>query len=531
MKRITLILLLVAALALVGCKKNSEATSSSSGTTTDTTTDASSDLATTKSLTAFQFLAAKNSNFTADVTGTLSGTTVTATVPFKADLTKLVANFTTDGTSVKVGTVSQVSGTTENTFASPVVYTVVAEDSSTQDYTVTVSKVAGKTDKALGSFKFLSASNPGIGADYTGTISGTTITVAGPDTNSKRYMTRVQSASLKATFTTTGESVKVGTTAQTSGTTANDFSSGLTYRVTAEDGSTQDYTVTVSSRVPVPDTEQTVSYTATFGEDHDYTQNPQSFTDNGNGTVTDNVTGLVWQKAPDATTRTWADSKTYCSNNTAALPGSGWRLPTYRELISLLKYGTSPMINTSVFSGVQNSSYWSSTQVASNSSNAWSLNLNGGLMSDWSLATLRYTLCVRGATEPAMSMTSNGDGTVTDLITGLVWEARDESAVSAVSWEAAITFCEGLDYSGKTDWRLPNIKELSTLIDLTKSTGVKFNQTLFPTMKNAVYWSSTTAPSGSTWAHEIDLNTGGSFTTYDKTNTTWDYVKCVRAGD
>jgi len=528
MRKITLILLLVSALAVVGCKKKSEATSESSS---STTVDASADLATTKALSAFQFLATKNSNFTADVTGTSSGTAITATIPFKADLTKLVATFTTDGASVKVGTVSQVSGTTENTFASPVVYTVTAEDSSTQDYTVTVSKTAGKTDKAMSSFKFLSASNSGIGGDYTGTISGATITIAGSDTNSKRYIARGQLANLKATFTTTGESVKVGSTAQSSGTTANDFSSGQTYRITAEDGSTQDYQVTLSSRVPIPDTEQTTSFTATFGEDHDYVQNAQSYTDNGNGTLTDNVTGLVWQKAPDATTRTWTDSKTYCENNTAALPGSGWRLPSYRELSGLLKMNTSsPLINTTVFSGVQNNNYWSSTTVATNSTNSWYLNLSSGLMADLSQGGLQYALCVRGTAEPSLNMVSNGDGTVTDLVTGLVWEARDESAAGLVTWEGAIAFCEGLDYAGQTDWRLPNTKELSTLVDLTKSTTVKFDQTLFPTMKNSFYWASTTSNSSSTWAYDFSMSSAGSYTTYTKTNVA-DYVKCVRAGD
>ena len=49
-----------------------------------------------------------------------------------------------------------------------------------------------------------------------------------------------------------------------------------------------------SFAAPVPDTGQTTSYTNTFGEDSDYTINPHSYTDIGNGIVRDNVTGLQW---------------------------------------------------------------------------------------------------------------------------------------------------------------------------------------------------------------------------------------------
>jgi len=56
----------------------------------------------------------------------------------------------------------------------------------------------------------------------------------------------------------------------------------------------------------LPDTGQTQSFTSTFGEDSDYTINPPSYTDNGDGTITDNVTGLIWQKEDDNTTRIWA---------------------------------------------------------------------------------------------------------------------------------------------------------------------------------------------------------------------------------
>jgi hypothetical protein len=87
------------------------------------------------------------------------------------------------------------------------------------------------------------------------------------------------------------------------------------------------------SEVKLPDTSQAISTTTTFGEDSDYTTapaaNPQSFTDNGDGTITDNVTGLMWQKA-DAGEMTWENAV----NNASAQSTGGysdWRLPNPQE--------------------------------------------------------------------------------------------------------------------------------------------------------------------------------------------------------
>src|SRR5579863_4792787 len=88
--------------------------------------------------------------------------------------------------------------------------------------------------KEITSFAFLSADNPGLAADVTATISGTTIMADS---------TFPAVTALKATFTTTGTSVAIGDTVQVSGVTANDFTGVVTYTVTATDSSTKDYTV------------------------------------------------------------------------------------------------------------------------------------------------------------------------------------------------------------------------------------------------------------------------------------------------
>jgi hypothetical protein len=193
--------------------------------------------ASAKQLTAYAFLAANNAGLGADVTATINGPAIAATVPFGTNLAALVATFTTTGASVAVGATAQASGTTSNNFTSPVTYRVTAADGTTQDYTVTVT-VAPNTAKAITAFSFATVNNPGLGANVTATLTGTAIAATVP------FGTNV--TALVATFATTGTSVTVGGTAQVSGTTPNDFTAPVAYTVTAGDGSTQVFTVTVT---------------------------------------------------------------------------------------------------------------------------------------------------------------------------------------------------------------------------------------------------------------------------------------------
>ncbi|MBU1128183.1 MAG: DUF1566 domain-containing protein [Candidatus Omnitrophica bacterium] len=63
--------------------------------------------------------------------------------------------------------------------------------------------------------------------------------------------------------------------------------------------------------------------------------------------------------------------------------------------------------------------------------------------------------------------TDNGDGTITDNATGLMWVANPSTAGvgGKYSWTNAILVCEGLTYAGHSDWRLPNVKELHSIVD------------------------------------------------------------------
>jgi len=192
---------------------------------------------TAKAITAFSFV-----GFPA-ATGVINeaAKTISVTLPVGTNLTNLIAKFTTTGINVKVGSTVQTSGSTPNDFTNPVPYIVTAADNSTVTYTVTVT-VATTSAKAITAFSF---------AGYPGAV-GTIDEAASPKTITVHVPQGTDVTNLIATFTTTGTVVKVGTTVQTSSSTANNFTNPVTYIVTAADGTSSTYIVTVLDFVTVP---------------------------------------------------------------------------------------------------------------------------------------------------------------------------------------------------------------------------------------------------------------------------------------
>ena len=254
------------------------------------------------------------------------------------------------------------------------------------------------------------------------------------------------------------------------------------------------YTTAGSSILKLPDTSQIADTTATFGEDADYSINPQSFTDNNNGTVTDNVTGLMWQKTDNGES-TWETALINAS--TLTLGGyKDWRLPTPSELFSIFNHnnGNPAALDTTYFPSNPSGAaeyWWSSDVYGSSTTSVWCSNSGGGLGGKPKTETLtaggsyRYSArYVRGASPTnAHNYLNNLDGTITDLDTGLMWT---QVPASARTWEQALAYAESLTLAGASDWRLPNIKELQTLTDYTlatatSATGIKpsINRTMF----------------------------------------------------
>jgi hypothetical protein len=188
--------------------------------------------ATSKAITAYSFAGYAGAPGVIDE----AAKTIAVTLPFGSNVTALVAQFTSTGKGAPtVGGVSQVNGVTANNFLSSKDYTVTAADASTAIYTVTVT-VASASPKAITAYSL-----PVGATNVAGTINegAKTIAVILP---SGTVVTN-----LIATFTTTGTGgVTVATVTQVSGTTANDFTSPVAYKVAAADASTATYTVTVS---------------------------------------------------------------------------------------------------------------------------------------------------------------------------------------------------------------------------------------------------------------------------------------------
>ena len=163
----------------------------------------------------------------------------------------------------------------------------------------------------------------------------------------------------------------------------------------------------------VPKTGQTTSYAT--GDDGDlekgFTWPTPRFTDNNNGTVTDNLTGLMWMQNADAGndcggtdtgTENWAtalSSAAACNASGGYAGYTDWRLPNVNELLSLIDRGqSSPALPSShPFTGVQSSTaYWSSTTFAGGTGNAWYVYLDDGRVITSDKAITLYVWPVRG---------------------------------------------------------------------------------------------------------------------------------------
>ena len=278
------------------------------------------------------------------------------------------------------------------------------------------------------------------------------------------------------------------------------------------------------------DTGITLRYTKTFGEDGDYAGSAPSFKDNGDGTVTDLLTGLLWQKA-DGGEMTWEKAKDYAKS--LRLGGrQDWRLPTSMELFALTNQGMhGPAMDTSVFTRSEARYWWTNSTRADDAAKVWLVNSGGGIGAHAKTETVSaggerpvHVRCVAGisVTGNGPSLVDNADGTVTDRRTGLTWQKLGPA--KALTWEEALKYCDALKPSGHGPWRLPNIKELRSLSDDAKIRP-SLDRKFFPEAKVANCWSSTTQSNrpGRAWLVEFET---GLVTYADKTETQFVIAVC-----
>jgi hypothetical protein len=264
--------------------------------------------------------------------------------------------------------------------------------------------------------------------------------------------------------------------------------------------------------------------------------NPSSYTDLGDGTVKDNVTGLIWQQAVAATQAyTWTDAQTYCQNLTLA--GRVWHLPTRIELLSIVDFTrTSPAIDTTAFPNTPGGKYtwtaspWVVSQIATKPQLSWIVNFYEGLTSNAGTRTdTEYARCVSSLQNGPLPKlyVSPAPGEEQDVETGLVWQQADSGTTMAFS--AAAPYCSALALNGHT-WRVPSIKELSTLVDddpPISSVSPAIDTTTFPsTAASTPYWSSSLFDNEAATAHDPwVINFEDGFTEYNQTAA---LVRCVR---
>ena len=300
--------------------------------------------------------------------------------------------------------------------------------------------------------------------------------------------------------------------------------------------------------------------------------------------ITDKLTGLMWPKNGTLVSHmNWYDAIDY-ANNVTLCGYSDWRLPNINEIYSLVNADVKDVaawLNSVGFYNVQSRFYWSSTTSVSVDDGAWIVHLWLGEVSlgakydnniyvlpvrSWKSGKIkvpktgqkkRYRAgddgdLKRGVAWPVLRLTDNGKGTVKDNLTGLIWlidancintkyPSFDNDFVigdGAVTWEHALDFVNGINNDtfpycngGYSDWRLPNIKELRSLIDYsTYDPAPPTGHPFINLYSHYNYWSSTTFAYFPNYAWIISMMDGYVDTDYPKDYNGY-YVWPVRTGE
>jgi len=235
-------------------------------------------------------------------------------------------------------------------------------------------------------------------------------------------------------------------------------------------------------------------------------------------TVVDNATGLMWQGcaagfsgdscaagAPHEMEQ--RDALVYC--DTLSWGGhDSWRLPDIYEMYSIISLGSSgSAMDPSTFPGIGVEGLWTSlTPINSEGSYTGSYAdlVRAGIYIEYAYSN-QGVLCVRRGplgTRHLEPSTVSGDRVVVDTTTGLEWQGCaaglggdecESGETTRMTWRDALTFCEGLSWAGKDDWRLPNAKEAQSITNHILPTW-SVEDPAFPNVSMGSIWSSSTDP-------------------------------------
>ncbi|WP_198152446.1 Lcl C-terminal domain-containing protein [Draconibacterium sediminis] len=280
-----------------------------------------------------------------------------------------------------------------------------------------------------------------------------------------------------------------------------------------------------------------------YGQNSNYPGNSPSYTDNGDGTVTDNVSGLMWQQSFDHNNDGSIDYEDKLSyDEILDLVDKGvsfagyddWRLPSIKEMYSLVLFSgkdISPVSTSTLHLTpfIDNETYAfeygdlnagerlidmqcaTTTVYVSDEVNYMVFGVNfadgrikgyGTVFPGGKKKAFNYLL-VRGNVSYGINQfQDNGDGTISDLATGLMWKQDDNG--EGMLWKDALAYAEGAVFAGYDDWRLPDAKELQSIVDYERSPATTGSAAINPVFNCSRivneagqedfpwYWSSTT---------------------------------------
>lgn len=253
--------------------------------------------------------------------------------------------------------------------------------------------------------------------------------------------------------------------------------------------------------------------------------------------VKDGVTKLTWSPHQGGTTGiVWADiaGQIAAANTGSGLCGmTGWRAPTLKELLGIVSYHSASSAYDNAFLDTKTDKpYWSGSEA---NSNVGAVSFIRGETTILSKSTIPYYLRLVSGTVTTANLKDNADGTVTDSSTKLMWKKCLEGlsgdtctgTASTFTWQGALQRPGTVNGAGfpvspnYKDWRLPNIKELQSIVDTSKSNPA-IDLTKFPNAAASQAWSSSpyvlVGTYSKSWA--VDFGTTGAvFLPLSRANT------------
>ena len=267
----------------------------------------------------------------------------------------------------------------------------------------------------------------------------------------------------------------------------------------------------------------------------------KTYSDNGDGTVTDPTTGLQWMRCSmgqtwDGTTCTGTNTSIYTWDQANALTGtvtfagqSDWRVPNIRELQTIVDRSRyDPAVDTATFPETPWSYFWSASASAYPTPTAWLLDFQyGGTINQYTSSGFAVRLVRSGQAlgpllnpaRPTSDYFDSSNGTVTHTPTGLMWQrcAKGQTWTGSTCSGSATVYIRDAavaltdNFAGQTDWRLPTINELESLVDYTISSPT-VNATVFANTQtrsiSPYFWSASAAVFNSAYAWPVRFDNG-----------------------